>query len=332
MELLKKLALCTSPSGREDGIREIIKEEVKECFDEIYTDALGNLICHKKGNGKKLMLCAHMDEIGFVVTYIDNAGFLRFGNVGGILAYNSINSRVVFENGTVGTISYENKENPSNINLSKMYIDIGATSREDAEKRVKIGDMAVYQSQFYENGNRVISKALDDRAGCAILIEAVKKAEKNANDLFVVFTSQEEVGLRGAKVASNSVEPDMAVSVDVSNVGDTPASLELNLKLGEGPAVKMKDSSYIIHPSARRYMLDCAKNANIKFQLEASSYGGTDTGAIHLSGSGVPAGTISIPTRYIHSANEVIDIADYKASVELIKTVIETSVEEYLQA
>lgn len=330
MELLKKLALCTSPSGREDGIREIIKEEINGCFDEVYTDALGNLICHKKGSGKKLMLCAHMDEIGFVVTYIDNSGFLRFANVGGILAYNSINSRVIFENGTVGTISYENKENPSGVNLSQMYIDIGATSREDAEKSVKIGDMAVYQSHFYENGKRVISKALDDRAGCAVLIEAVKKAEKSANDLFVVFTSQEEVGLRGAKVASNAVAPHMAVSVDVSNVGDTPSSLELNLKLGEGPSVKMKDSSYIIHPSARKYMLDCANKAGIKFQLEASSYGGTDTGAIHLSGSGVPAGTISIPTRYIHSANEVIDTDDYNASIELIKTIIETSVEDYL--
>lgn len=330
MELLKKLTLCTSPSGREDSIRELIKEEIKGSFDEIKTDALGNLICHKKGNGKKLMLCAHMDEIGFVVTYIDNSGFLRFANVGGVLAYNSVNSRVVFENGTVGTISYENKENPSSVNLSKMYIDIGASSREEAEKSVKIGDMAVYQSGFYENGKRVISKALDDRAGCAILIEAIKKAEINANDLYVVFTVQEEVGLRGAKVAANTVEPDMAVSVDVSNVGDTPASLELNLKLGEGPSVKMKDSSYIIHPSARKYMTDCAKKANIKFQLEASSYGGTDTGAIHLSGSGVPAGTISIPTRYIHSANEVIDIADYKAAIELIKTVVETSVDEYI--
>ena len=268
-----------------------------------------------------------MDEIGFIVTYIDDNGFLRFSNVGGILTYNSVNSRVIFENGTVGTISYENKEKPTDITLSKMYIDIGCQSREEAEKVVKIGDMAVYKSDFYENGKRIISKALDDRAGCGVLIEALKKATVCPNDLYVVFTAQEEVGLRGARVAANSVKPDMAIAVDVSNVGDTPLSLELNLKLGKGPAVKMKDSSYIIHPSARKLMIQAANNAKINFQLEAAAYGGTDTGAIHLTGSGVPAGTISIPTRYIHSANEVIDIDDYTSAIKMVTSIIEMPIE-----
>lgn len=326
MELLKKLALCVSPSGNENGVRAIIESEMKNICDDITTDALGNLICHKKGNGKKLMLAAHMDEIGFIVTYIDDNGFLRFSNVGGILTYNSVNSRVIFENGTVGTISYENKEKPTDITLSKMYIDIGATSREDAEKVVKIGDMAVYKSDFYENGKRIISKALDDRAGCGVLIEALKKATECPNDLYVVFTAQEEVGLRGARVAANSVMPDMAIAVDVSNVGDTPLSLELNLKLGKGPAVKMKDSSYIIHPSARKFMIEAANNSEIDYQLEAAAYGGTDTGAIHLTGSGVPAGTISIPTRYIHSANEVIDKDDYISAIKMVASIIETPI------
>ena len=330
MELLKKLTMIPSPSGRENSIRAAIESELSGVCDEIFTDALGNLICHKKGNGKKLMLAAHMDEIGFMVNYIDDKGFLRFSPVGGIMKYNTINSTIEFTNGTKGKISYENKENPSTVGFEKMYMDIGANSREEAEKYVSIGEMAVYSGNFAETGNKVMAKALDDRAGCWALIRALQNAKNVANDIYAVFTVQEEVGLRGAKTSAARIEPDMAVAIDVSNVGDTPESLELNLKLGYGPAVKIKDASFLIHESVKEFLIDSAKQASIPYQLEAASYGGTDAGAIHLTGSGVPSGTISIPTRYIHSANEVIDKDDIINTSRLVQALIENSVESYI--
>ncbi len=330
MELLKKLTQCPAPSGREDGIREIIENELKGIVDEIYTDALGNLICHKRGNGKKLMLAAHMDEIGFFVTFIDDNGFLRFSPIGGMPKYNCINTRVVFRNGTVGTISFEDKEDPLKVGFDKMYIDIGASSRKEAEEKVSIGDMAVWVSDMVLSGDKIISKALDDRAGCYALICALKKASSSRNDVFAVFTSQEELGLRGARTSANKIEPDMAVALDVSIVGDTPKSHDFSLALGQGPSVKCMDRSFIIHPSVRKFLTDCANNAQIPFQIEAASVGGTDAGAIHLSGSGVPSGTISIPTRYIHSPNEVISAEDLKNTVNFVKNLLETDIEKYL--
>jgi len=330
MQLLKELVMCVAPSGRESALSDIIKRELESVCDEIYTDALGNLICHKKGSGKKLMLAAHMDEIGFMVTYIDDKGFLRFATIGGVQKYNSINSAIEFTNGVRGKISYENKENPSSVGFDKMYMDIGAASKEDAERSVSIGDMAVYAGNFELIENRIMGKALDDRAGAWALIRAMQNANETENDVYAVFTAQEEVGLRGAKTSATAIMPDMAIAIDVSNVGDTPESLELNLKLGSGPAVKMKDASFIIHESVKNILLDAAKSTLIPYQLEAASYGGTDAGAIHLTGGGIPSGTISIPTRYIHSPGEIIDRGDLDATAKLIQKTIETSVKSYI--
>jgi len=330
MQLLEKLVMASSPSGRESAVRSIIEKELTEICDEIYTDTLGNLVCHKKGIGKKLMLAAHMDEIGFMVNYIDESGFIRFSTIGGVQKYNSINSTVEFINGVKGKISYENKENPSTVSFEKMYIDIGADSREMAESLVKIGDMASYSGNFNVIGKRIMGKALDDRAGCWALIRAMKNSHETENDVYAVFTAQEEVGLRGAKTSAYSINPDMAVAVDVSNVGDTPESLELNLKLGKGPAVKMKDASFIIHESVKSVLIDCAKEAALPYQLEAASYGGTDAGAIHLSSGGIASGTISIPTRYIHSANEIIDKSDLENTVLLLEKLINTPIKKYI--
>lgn len=330
MELLKELVMAVSPSGRENNIREIIQNQLSSYCDEIYTDALGNLICHKKGNGKKLMLAAHMDEIGFMVNYIDDKGFLRFSIIGGVQKYNSINSTVEFTNGIKGKISYENKENPSTVSFEKMYIDIGADSRQAAESSVQIGDMASYSGNFEVIGKRIMGKSLDDRAGCWALIRAMQNAQSTENDVYAVFTAQEEVGLRGAKTSAFSINPDMAVAVDVSNVGDTPESLELNLRLGKGPAVKIKDSSFIIHEAVKNLLIDCAKESPVPYQLEAASYGGTDAGAIHLTGGGIASGTISIPTRYIHSANEVIDKSDIENTALLLQKIITTPIKNYI--
>ncbi len=330
MELLKKLTSCISPSGRENEIRNIIKNELENVCDEITTDALGNLICHKKGNGKRLMFAAHMDEIGFMVTYIDDNGFLRFSNVGGISRLYSLDATVRFTNGVIGKIACEPKEKESSAGLDKMFIDIGATSKEEAEKCVKIGDFAGYFPSFNLVGNRIMANTLDDRSGCWALIKAIKELSDTSNDVYAVFTVQEEVGLRGAKTATAQICPDMAVAIDVSFVGDAPNSPDCNIKLGEGPAVKIKDASFIIHEGVKNLLFDSAKKNSIPYQIEAADKGGTDAGAMQLTGSGCAAGTITIPTRYIHSKNEMIDKTDLENTAKLVKAVMETDVSEYL--
>ncbi len=315
MELLKKLTQSYGPSGREDNIRNVIADEISQYVDEVTTDALGNLIARKKGTKSKIMLAAHMDEIGVVATVVDENGFIRFGAVGGLYNKNLVGKRVCFENGTVGVI-YSEEENKE-CKINKMYIDIGACGKEDAEKLVGIGEMAVFCGEFAESENAVISKALDNRAGCYVLIEALKNI-KSENDLYFVFTSQEEVGLRGARTSSYAIAPDYAIAVDVTDTGDTPEGIKMAVKLGKGAAVKVMDRSVLCDSFVRSTLIELAKSNDISYQLEIMNDGGTDAGAISLSGNGVKTGGISVPTRYIHSPSELISKSDLKDCIKLL--------------
>ena len=315
MELLKKLSLFYAPSGREKGITDFIAEEVKGFADEVCTDNLGNLIVHKKGAGKRIMFAAHTDEIGIVVTYIDDNGYLRFSDVGGLYTKYLSGRRVVFANGTEGVVSTEPKNDKNR--LMNMYIDIGAKTREEAEKSVNVGDMAVFLGGFTEQNGVIIAKALDNRAGCYALIEALKRV-KSENDLYFVFTVQEEVGLRGARTAAYSIDPDIAIAVDVTDTGDTPKSDSVAVKLGGGAAVKVMDYSVICDSGVKSALIALAEANGIKHQLEVMTEGGTDAGVIHFSRGGVKTGGISIPTRYIHSPSEMIEKSDLDAVIRLI--------------
>lgn len=320
MELLKKLTECNSVSGAEKEIRELIKSEVEDYADEIKEDALGNLIVRKKGNGKKIMLAAHMDEIGVMVTFVDDKGFLRFAPVGGLYVKDLSGRRVIFKNGTVGVVGLE--ETAGERTIKKMFIDIGAKDKEDALKYVNIGDTACFCGEFYERDGKVISKALDNRAGCYVLIEALKNCPKTENDLYFVFTTQEEVGLRGAKTSAFGIMPDFALAVDVTDTGDLPESEVMEVSLGKGAAVKVMDSSVMCSCEVRSVLIELAKKNNIPYQIEVLTFGGTDAGVIHLTGAGVKTGGISIPTRFIHSPSEMVDMNDLKACVELTKAFI----------
>lgn len=327
MELLKKLTQINSVSGNESAICEIIKAEIEPYADEIKIDALGNLIAHKKGDGKKIMYASHMDEIGIIATFIDENGFIRFGAVGGLNTKDLVYNRVRFSNGTVGVIGSEEENFKKSPNIKNLYIDIGAKSREEAEKAVSIGDTAMFIGGFDVTGNTVISKALDNRVGCYILIETLKQLDKTANDLYFVFTVQEEVGLRGARTAAYSVDPDMAIAVDVTDTGDIPECDRMVIKLGGGAAVKIKDSSILCHSDVRTLMMETAKENGIKYQLEVLNFGGTDAGAIHTTREGVPTGGLSVPTRYIHSPSEMADINDIKACVDLLTAISKKKIE-----
>jgi putative aminopeptidase FrvX len=303
--LLAHLTGLYGPSGKEEAVRQAIQQEIKDYVDEIHEDVMGNLIAVKKGNGsgRKVMLAAHMDQIGLIVTNIDENGFLRFSNIGGVSPFNVLHRRVVFQNGVTGAVSYETElEEIKNLKLNKMYIDIGAASREEAKKLVQIGDIAVYHAPMADRENRFFGCAMDDRAGCAVLVETIKAVKNSPNELFFVFTVQEEVGLRGARTSAYSINPDIGISLDVTITGDTPKSRPMAINLGDGPAVKVKDSSLICHPMVKNLMIQRAEEAGIPYQLEVLEAGGTDSGAIHLSREGVPSTTTAMSGSTCHAA------------------------------
>lgn len=319
MELLKELTQIFSPSGSEEAVCEFIKKEISAYGDEVYVDSLGSLIVHKKGNGKKIMLSAHMDEIGLLVNYIEDEGYLRFSPVGGVMPYCALYQSVEFANGTKGVVAYEEKiDLKKDFDINKMYIDIGASNAEEAQKYVSLGDCAAFCGNFAICNDNVMSKALDNRAGVYVLMQVLKSMNETKNDVYFVFSSQEEVGCRGAKAAANEIRPDIALAIDVTDTGDTPNCNRMAVKLGKGPCIKYMDNSIITHKFVNDALKTAAKKADVSVQSEVLSFGGTDAGAIHVSGSGVKTGAVSIPVRYIHTPHEMASMNDISGAVKLV--------------
>ena len=319
VEVIASIAQAFGPSGHEQNVREVIEPLLSGYVDEVRVDALGNLIAIKKGTGRKIMLAAHMDEIGVLITYIDEKGYLRFGNVGGVSPFYALGTRVVFENGTVGTVWYEEKiEGMKDLKIDRMFIDIGAASREEAEAMVRVGDMAVFCGDTVETNGRVISKAMDNRASCAVLVALARSMPETENEIQYVFTAQEEVGLRGAKTAAWGLQPDVALAVDVTATGDMPESRHMAVSIGKGPAIKIKDINVVCHPDVVEQLRACAADKEIAVQYEVLTLGGTDAGAIHLTAAGIPTGAVSIPTHFIHSPSEMVSISDMLDTVSLL--------------
>ena len=321
-EILKKLMTVQGVSGGENAISDRIKDIIAPYVDECYNDVMGNLIAVKKGTAaapKKIMLCAHMDEIGFIVTHIEDSGLVRFATIGGInftaYSYTTVQS----SKGVRGVLVPESDVAAGSITFDKCYIDIGAKDKKDAERRVSVGDyFAVDASLVRLMGSRIAGRPMDDRAGCAVLIMIAEKLSGGcADDIYYVFSVQEEVGCRGAKPAAFAITPDLALVYDVTRTGDTPGAKPMAVKLGGGAAIKIKDSSVICHAQTVGELIDTAKANKIKYQCEVLTAGGTDTSSIQMTGVGCRAAAISIPTRYIHSGVEMIDTADLEATVAL---------------
>ncbi len=326
--LIRELVESYGPSGFETDVTDKIIDLIKDYVDDFYVDTLGNLIAHKKGNGKTVMFSAHTDEIGVVITHIDKNGFLRFDRVGGLNTLTLLGNRVRFANGVIGVIGRE-KGTLKDFAIDKMFIDIGAESREQAKEQVSIGDFAVFHREFTDLGNRVVAKSMDDRIGCVVLIEAIRKLNKTNHDLYFVFSTQEEVGLRGARTAAYGIEPDLGIALDVTMTGDTPEAPRMDVSLGSGAAIKVKDSSLIAHPKVKELLIRLAEEKKIDYQLEVLPAGGTDAGAIHLTKEGVPSGTISIPCRYVHTVSEMVDVRDVKNCIDLVLAVIQDQLDEF---
>ena len=323
MELLKKLVSTIAPSGHENYIHNIISDEIRSYVDEITTDALGNLIAHKKGNGKRIMLAAHADEIGIIVTYIEENGTLRFQNIGGVRPLYALASRVRFTNGVHGVVFYDMKKDIEKLSFDDMYIDIGAKNKKEAEELVSIGSVAGFVGDFFEQGEIVVSKSLDNRSGCYVLIEALKRAKENENDIYAVFTSQEELGVRGATSSAYSANPDIALAIDVTHTGDMIGAVPMEVVLGGGAALKIKDNRSISSPFVVDILKELATENAIPYQLEVLTRGGTDAGAIHMTRGGVKTATLSIPTRFMHSPCEMINKNDLDACIRLLTKFIE---------
>ena len=267
--LKKLLPVTPSVSGREGGIREIIADMMRPYADEITTDAMGNLICLKRGRGeqkRRIMLCAHMDEIGFIVNFIEENGYLRVAPVGGIHYAAAAFGEVTFENGVKGVLvpeaSVPAKETPT---ADKCYVDIGAATRREAERRVRIGDCCALTPHLTKlTANRVAGRPLDDRIGCACLVQIAQALTAPVDDIYYVFSVQEEVGCRGAKTAAFAVAAELALVFDVTLTGDEQGSKPMAVKLGEGAAVKVKDSSVICDQRLVDELLDLAKEKKIR--------------------------------------------------------------------
>jgi putative aminopeptidase FrvX len=318
--LIQKLVETPSPSGREENIRQVIRLEVESYADDLRTDALGNLIARKgqvSQGGSKVMLDAHIDEIGVIVTHIDEKGFLRFTTIGGVRPATCLGGRVRFLNGQLGVIGSERVDDPGKLpNFENLYIDIGASQR--SEVVIRVGDMAVFERPFLDLGDRLVSKAMDDRIGAAVLVETLRQWQPSPHQVFFVFSVQEEVGLRGATTAAFGVDPDIGLAVDVTGTGDTPKGLKMEVSLGKGPTIKVRDGGMISDPRLVNWMVRTAEKARIPFQLEVLEGGTTDARAMQLTRSGVPAGCVSIPCRYVHSPSEMVDYNDVQNAVRLL--------------
>jgi tetrahedral aminopeptidase len=317
--LIKKLVEATGPSGYEDAVRDIVKEEIVPFVDEVRVDAMGNLIAQrgKKGpDGRRVMLSGHMDEIGIIVTHVDDHGFVRFAPLGGVFPSYCLGGRVRFINGTEGVIGSEKPVRNKTLELDKMILDVGATSRENCS--VKVGDVAGFERPLLDLGDRLVAKSMDDRIGVAVMIETLRKMESSPHELYFVFSVQEEVGLRGATTSAYGIDPEIGIAVDVTLSGDTPNGLKMEVALGKGPAVKVRDGRMLSDPRLVRLMSDTAEAAGLPYQLEVLTGGTTDASVMQLTRAGVIVGCVSIPCRYVHSPSEMVDYSDVQNSVSLL--------------
>lgn len=337
LELLKRLCETPGIPGREERVRKLVIEEMTPLVDEIKVDAMGNVIGIKRGKGRrKVMLAGHMDEIGFIVTYIDDSGFLRINPVGGFDPRNLVAQRVIVHGRKdirgilMPSIKPRHLQTGNEATkapqIADFFIDIGLT-KEEAEKVVRIGDFVTMDRNFVEIGNHVSCKAFDDRMGVYVMLEALRRVKDHEVDIYAVATVQEEQGLRGATTGAYGVEPDIGVALDVTIAADVPGTSKHRYvtALGQGTAIKIMDSASISNYKLVEFMRQLAEEKGIKYQMEVLPRGGTDAGAMERSRVGCPVITISIPTRYVHTVVESCHKEDIEASCELLARFLEVA-------
>ncbi len=343
VNVLEKLSNACGVAGREEEVQVLMKDLLKPHTDEIKEDKLGNVIGVKKGkkSAPKVMLTAHMDEIGLMVKNITKKGFIHFTKIGGIDDRILVAQKVLVHTkkgpitGIIGSKPphiLKEEEKKKVIEADKLFMDVGASSKEDAQRiGLQIGDPVSFDIKFSRVGNEaVVGKAFDDRVGCAALIEALARLGKVDCTVYAVGTIQEEVGLRGATVAAFQLRPDVGVALDVTVAGDVPGvqEVEAPIKMRKGPSVTVTDYGLITHPKVLKWFINAAEESKVPYQLETTSGGTTDAARIALSREGVPSGVLSIPTRYIHSPASLLSLVDLENTIELTVTAL-GSVQKY---
>jgi putative aminopeptidase FrvX len=324
---LRTLTSLSGVSGNEYEIRSAIIKELDSMKIPYECDVLGNVIAKKGNTGPKVLLDAHMDEVGLLITYIEKNGFLRFSTVGGIDPRVLVSKRVLVGKerlpGVIGAKAIhlqERKEREQVIPRDELFIDIGAKSREDAEKQVKQGDYVIFDTEYEELWPGIVkAKALDDRVGCALLFEALKESWESIR-LYAVFAVQEELGLRGARVAACAVEPDMALALEGTVCADIPGTDKefQATRLGQGAALSIMDRGSIPNRAMLEQLVKIAEENQIPVQFREATSGGNDAAAIQQSGSGCPVASVSVPSRYIHTPCSLISMADFEAAKKLV--------------
>jgi tetrahedral aminopeptidase len=332
LDLTKRFCETFGVSGFEDEIRGVIREEITGLADEVRVDTLGNLIALRRGTGggKKVMLAAHMDQIGLIVTYVDERGYLSFAPVGGLYPLACWGSQVKFADGTVGTVGLDGKaeRNGKVPTIREMYVDVGATSR--AAVTQQVGDTAVFVQDFVAQGDAWFAPNMDDRIGCAVLAQLLRelKGREISHDVYAVFTTQEEVGPRGAMTSAYAINPDVAIALDVTATGDTPhATPAMEVYLGRGAAIKMQDRGMISHQGLNRLLISAAEAANVPYQREVLTFGTTDASSIQVARGGVPASCISVPSRYVHTPSQIVDRRDAEGGVAILASFLSRPIE-----
>ena len=271
------------------------------------------------------MVAAHMDEIGLIVSHVDDNGFVRFASLGGVYPRNLPGSRVRFAGGSAGIIGLEPTERSSDLpSMDKMFVDVGASSRGTCP--VGTGDVAAFERPFVDFGQRVAAKSMDDRIGCAVAIQVLRDLGSSPHDVYVVFTTQEEVGTRGAQTSAYGIDPDLGFSIDVTGWGDTPGMRDFEVALGQGPAIKIRDGGMLSDPRVVRWMVQTAERNRIPYQREVLLGGTTDARAMQLVRAGVPVGCVSIPCRYVHTPSEMVDMRDVQNAVKLVVALLRSAV------
>jgi endoglucanase len=336
-DVLERLSNACGVAGREEEVRALMKELLKPGVDEIKEDKLGDVIGIKKGakGAPSVMLAAHMDEIGLMVKNITKEGFIQFTKIGGIDDRILIAQRVIVHTdkepleGIIGSKPphiLKEEEKKKVIEADNLFIDVGANSKEDAQKMgVRVGDPVSFDIKFARVRNDVvIGKAFDDRVGCAALVEVMRKLPSVDCTVYAVGTIQEEVGLRGATIAAFQLYPDVGLAIDVTVAGDVPGvkEVEAPIKMRKGPSLTVADTGLITHPKVLRLLIDAAEESKVPYQLESGLHGTTDAARIALTREGVPSGVISVPTRYIHSPASMLSLSDVENAVKLAITAI----------
>ncbi|MCK9479684.1 MAG: M42 family peptidase [Firmicutes bacterium] len=314
MQLLKELCAISAPSGSEGKLREFIIKNAEGFCDEIKTDSLGNLIARKKGAGKRIMLSAHMDEVGFITIAIDKKDYVAFSEIGDVKLNTLTGNKVLFLNDKTGIV-VEKVEKP--IKPSDYRIEVLGCKGESLYM-VNVGDVATFYPAFDYNNNFISSKALNSRMGCYVLLQLLKEIQTSKNDLYFVFTAQHQIGFRGAKIAAAQIDPHYSITIDSAVYNDF-ADIDSSVSIDMGPAVKIMDSSTICHPKIRKLLSEAAEEEGMQIQLEVSENFKSAGSAIQTAGAGVISGTVSIPLKYINTPNEVISFNDVKGSIRLLK-------------